>query len=342
MSTATIDAIDAILDSPNAKALFGSAADAHKRYKTMLREVHPDMVPEAEKKRAAEAFVRLNALWAVWEGKVAQAGAHGSSGGVTRIRTRKHEYEVGTELPGDEVFSVYEATYDAGHEHATLLIANDAADEDLVTAYRTALKADFDPDFRAFYPELIEAFHYTEGGANFPALAVKRAPELRLFTLAQIHEAYPSGIHGRDVAWMWRRMLVALGNAHDANLVHGAPVEEAWLVEPDQHGVVLAEWQYSVTPGSPLISLPMAHKDLYPQSVFDKQGQGRDLDLNLAAKTLLGLADPTTTPKAILNHLKGCTLSRLPHERELLAEFDEVLDRVWGGKTFHVFKMPPA
>lgn len=348
MSTATVDAIEAILSAPSGAALFGSAPDAHRRYKGMLREVHPDMVPAEDQKRAAEAFGRLNDLWAAFSGSGAHPGAGGSSGGAggrTVIKTRKHEYEVGRELAGDEVFAVYEATYDAGHQSATLLIANDAADADLVAAYQRAIKADFDPAFRAFYPELLEAFRYTEGAENFPALAIKRDPALRLFTLAEIGAAYKArgGLHGRDVAWLWRRMLVALGNAHDADLIHGAPVAEAWLVEPDQHGVILAGWQYSPEAGQPLAAVPSAHRDLYPASVtVDRVAPDRQLDVALAAKTLLALAHPDQTPKAIVNHLRGCTLGKLPHEAQLLAEFDEVLDRVYGGKHFHVFSMPPA
>ena len=42
--------------------------------------------------------------------------------------------------------------------------------------------------------------------------------------------AYPDGVDPRDVAWMWRRLLVALGLAHRAGVVHGAVLPEHVLI----------------------------------------------------------------------------------------------------------------
>jgi hypothetical protein len=45
-------------------------------------------------------------------------------------------------------------------------------------------------------------------------------------TLAQVRAAYPRGVDPRDAAWMWRRLLVAVGAAHRAGVIHGAVLPE--------------------------------------------------------------------------------------------------------------------
>ncbi len=41
-------------------------------------------------------------------------------------------------------------------------------------------------------------------------------------SLTEVGTAYPDGVDPRDAAWMWRRLLVGLGFAHRAGVLHGA------------------------------------------------------------------------------------------------------------------------
>ncbi len=53
---------------------------------------------------------------------------------------------------------------------------------------------------------------------------------------------------------------------------------------------------------------------------------------------------PETVPWQLQNYLKACTLPR-PQQRPqdaaiLLDEFDALIERLWGPRTFHEFVMP--
>jgi hypothetical protein len=45
-------------------------------------------------------------------------------------------------------------------------------------------------------------------------------------SLAEVRAAFPAGIDPQDAAWMWRRLLVAVGAAHRAGVIHGAVLPE--------------------------------------------------------------------------------------------------------------------
>ena len=63
---------------------------------------------------------------------------------------------------------------------------------------------------------------------------------------------------------MWRRLLVGLGWAHRAGVVHGAVLPEHVLIHPAEHGLVLVDWCYSVAPGERIPALVAKHRDGLP------------------------------------------------------------------------------
>ena len=76
-------------------------------------------------------------------------------------------------------------------------------------------------------PELRDSFTYRDQSSGADHVVNVLDHPQGMVSLAAVRSAYPDGLDPRDVAWMWRRLLVALGVAHRAGLVHGA-------VLPDQ------------------------------------------------------------------------------------------------------------
>jgi hypothetical protein len=62
--------------------------------------------------------------------------------------------------------------------------------------------------------------------------------------------------------------------ATTAGLVHGAVLPEHVLIQPDEHGLVLIDWCYSVplTPSTPLRAPVTARAGLYPPEVAARRG----------------------------------------------------------------------
>jgi hypothetical protein len=54
-------------------------------------------------------------------------------------------------------------------------------------------------------------------------------------SLAVVRTAFPAGIDPRDAAWIWRRLLDAVGAAHRAGVIHGAVLPEHVMIHPAEH-----------------------------------------------------------------------------------------------------------
>lgn len=320
-----------IIEARTPTELFPDRDKANKAYNRLLQIAHPDMYGDATMKiKAQEAFIKLNRLWEQYNGKVNKTNV---------IKTRKHEY-----VPGKVSYIVnntayLEATYDAGHQKAFILIPNNSKDNDLNENASQNLKEllkETPLQYKPFYPEHLEAFKYNINNQT-KQLQVISLPD-KLFTLAQVKEDYPEGLNGRDIAWMFKRILIAIANSHDQKFIHGAINLDTILIQPEQHGVVLVGWEYSIEKGDYLKAIPQKYKNLYPDYVFKKETTPPSLDILLAAKTMEQLFGPTT-PVQLKTFFKGCQLSSLPHPAQLLQEFDELLVRLYGPKKFHEFKM---
>jgi serine/threonine protein kinase len=191
-------------------------------------------------------------------------------------------------------------------------------------------------------PRLVDTFRHksdrTRRG-NVIAVSTHRP----LYSLLEVMQRRPHGLDPRDAAWMWRRLLVALGTAHRAGIVHGAVVPEHVLIEPDDHGVVLVDWCYSATgPGERIPALVPRYRDAYPPEVLDRDPPGPHTDIHLAAGLMSGLMGDRA-PKSLRRFADGCRLAS-PRQRpddawRLLRELDELLHRLYGPRKFRPFVM---
>lgn len=327
--------IETILNAKTRTELFGSGNEGAMRqaYRRLARRSHPDMFSNPhDKLRAEKAFKHLTVLW---EEKDKSKPAKSST-----IVTKKHSYDLGDKFHEDDIFMAYNATYDAGYEKCELWISRNPQDNDLAQNAGSSLKKlhkEGSENFRAFYPEFVEIFKYRQNNVDHATIAQK-VPD-GFVSLRKVKEAYPQGINGRDAAWMFKRMLVAIGNAYDTGLVHGGISPDAFLIQPELHGLVLRNWQYSVPVDEPLTVIDSTVRDYYPQSVFDKNPQSYALDVRMAAKVITDLLEDKA-PRQLRIFLSGCMIASMPHPAQLLAEFDELLVRIYGAPKFHVFTMP--
>jgi hypothetical protein len=286
-------------------------------YRQLARAVHPDTHPGNPDAEAA--FKRLAELW---DARTSGDGNLIARGDLANL------YRTG---PGQ-----------------LIKMPRDPADSDLIRAEAHALRTlatAGDPKLAAFYPKLAGTARQKDPATG----AVRQVNTINLLdgfvTLAEVQAAYPGGLDPRDVAWMWRRLLAALGGAHRAGLIHGAVVPTNIMIHPAEHGLVVADWCYS-GPG-PEHKLPAAPRDylsFYPPEVLTGTPAGPDTDIWAAAACMAALIGTARMPRQFRAFTQGC---QLPHGRKpdawaLLASFDEMIDRMYGPRKFRPFAMPAA
>jgi hypothetical protein len=288
--------------------------DAARRYRRLARLTHPDVCPGD--RRAAEAFSKLAVLW------------------------QRHA-KPGPAIAKGDIANLYLV------RQGVMKLARDPADNDLMRREADALsrlRTQMDSRLLAFFPTLVAAPRHRDprSGAERQASVLGPLPGFR--TLAEVRAAFPGGLDPRDAAWMWRRLLVAVGAAHRAGVIHGAVLPEHVMIHPAEHGLVLVDWCYSTT-GAPgrLPAIVARYRDWYPDEALAGHLAGPDVDIWLATRCMTDLVGGSM-PKPMAAFASGCTLAN-PRRRpgdawELLAEFDEVLDRIYGPRRFRPFAMP--
>lgn len=335
--------LDEVLNATSLMQLDGAQGKkANRVFLMYARKVHPDMFQDADLKvKAEEAMAHLSKLKDKGEGKDTGSVNKPQRAERTTIRTKLHAYELRKLFNTNDTFTKYKTTYDAGHEQALLSILNDPRDSDLAEAHISAVKrleSEVPDEYRMYYPSLIENFRWRDEvtGDERVCVATREAPGFQ--TMADIFQVYPNGIGGRDLAWIFRRMLVAVGNAHDLGIVNGSPNVDAFMIHDAMHGIILTDWQYSVEVGQPLKAVPEVYKSLYPKYALQKQPVDGKLDIYIIASMAERLLAPTE-PRQLFTFFRGCKLSSVPEASVLLAEFDRLLDRLYGKRKFNIFSL---
>jgi hypothetical protein len=308
----------ALIERATAEELFGGE-DPARTYRKLARLTHPDNAGPA----GTKAFVRLSELW--------------RNRGT--IRSDKGVYSTAVlDFQGD-LANLYRVP--GGH----LKLVRDPSCNDLMAREAAALRKlaeHGDPRYLPYVPRLVDSFRHKEGATirrgNVIATSAKH-----LHSLAEVAANRPHGLDPRDAAWMWRRLLVALGLAHRAGVIHGAVLPEHVLIEPDDHGVVLVDWCYSATEEHERIAaIVPRYRDHYPTEVLDRGTPGPCTDLAMAARLMADLMGDRA-PQPLRRFADGCRLAS-PRQRpddawKLLGEFDDLLFRLYGPRKFRPFTL---
>lgn len=344
----TLDQVIKLLKKADpAKVFPADTATREQRYRELSLVCHPDRnldrVDEAK-----EAFQKLTALYHELTAPKPK----------TVVKSTKHTYEVDRLLAVGDLADCYLATGDA--QPRVLKIARHRQDAKLFAREAQVLqqlqgKTDRQ-EFGHYFPVCLESFAIRQPGRGVRAINVlDYRPEF--FTLEQVRAKYTDGVEPRHFAWMFNRILGALGYAHRQKLVHGAVTPAHMLVRADDdrsgplHGGILIDWTLSVDDGQKLPIIASAYRDWYPPEVFAKKPVNATLDIYMAAKCgvyLLG-GDPKTNqvpktvPRRLANFLVAClgqhVATRPTDAWSLHEDFHSVLARVFGERKFHHFSM---
>jgi hypothetical protein len=322
------EAIDQVRAARSAADLFG-AVDPVRRYRQLARLLHPDRVPASDRPRAIEAFIRMTALWRARDQVV--------------IDTGHARYRLDTPAHAGDLSDLYDVGADR-----LLKLPRQSANNDLMEGEARALRAVADrgdPRYLPYVPRLVDSFRHRDSttGEQRRVNILGTAPNLH--NLVEVRRAHPGGLDPRDAAWIWRRLLVALGLAHRAGVVHGAVLPEHVLIEPAMHGVVLVDWCYSVVSDSGRRRIPAIvprYRDWYPAEVGDRGIPGPGTDIAMASRCMTWLMGERIPPALDL-FVSGCTLQSLSQRPDdswrLLAELDDLLEGLYGPRTFRPFSL---
>lgn len=334
-------------------------------FHNLSKVIHPDRYALPDDKQIAHrTMTRLNGLWAEARTKIAAGRYTANRSSIPptiRVSTRKHVYDVGMLINTDEVCQHFACQFEINGfaQSGEFKIARTPQDNDLVRAEAQVLRhLHADKNFERlwpFVPEIFDSFLYDDGRAA-PRQANIVGCTAKVYSLEEIRHEYPHGIDPKDMAWIWRKLLIALGFAHARGVIHGAVLPPHILIEPNQHGLILDNWVYALREpmdsDAHLTAIVSAYETWYPSEVFAKQPPLPGLDIFMGACCMVYLlgGDPTmgelpaAVPKAIASFFRGCLLPapqhRPQHAWDLLNEFTQLVERLWGPRVFRPFMMP--
>ena len=326
-------------------------------FRQIAKVTHPDFYTgTAEWARANLAFTQLARLWEQAQAKFAD-GTYGTKSDFEPfiLQTSTTAYTVERLLARGDICTLYSG-HAAGSGPRILKIPLQPTDNDLLANEARILKhlqkSQGYVELRYFVSRLAESFVYQEKNSGITRQINVLESVDGLYSLKEVRAAYLHGVDSRDMAWMWRRLLVALGFAHASGVIHGAVLPTHILIQPREHGVVLIDWSYAVREGERISAISSEYRAWYPAEVFTHEEALPGLDIAMAARCMFELLGgdplkqtlPEHVPWQLASYLQGCTLAnprRRPQDaRRLLSDFDALIARLWGPRTFREFVMP--
>ena len=316
---------------------------ARRRFHRLSVLIHPDRVDPAYADCAATAFTHVSDLYSRWQ----RAATTDAAAAIVLVGSRG-SYRLKMRHARGSVADLHHAT-DSGGAGVVIKVPRNVSSNALIDAERAALteiaaSAEGGNDWlRAYFPQLIDHLTHSD-----PVTGARRQANVLdslttgFVTLAEVRAAYPDGLDPRDWVWMHRRLLRALAAAHRAGWVHTAVTADNVLIHPERHGVVLAGWSFATRPGTvPLATIPSL-RDHYPPESATGSIATPAWDVFMAHQLMLTiLAD--TAPDRLRAFAYGCMQPQpglRPDAVDLLDEFDDLLDTLYGRRRFRPFTMP--
>lgn len=325
--------------------LFTDPDRARSTYRRLARIIHPDT--NKNDPRAHEAFEKLGLLWDEYNG-VSRKPRHAAGPANTPkgliFESKRYTFFVGDIVKRADYANIYPAEYIDGtvHRYGALKLPRSPKNNDLIeneVKMLKLLKEGVPERYQMFHPTTIDTFIHRDKVTNKQRRAVVTNALPKFVSLQEVLDAYPNGIHPRHVAWITRRLWVALDVAHKAGVVHGAVFPENIMIHPEDHSVVLINWSYARPVGEQLKAVVPRYRDEGWYGLSLNKKLDHRIDVKLAAKTMeamLGNQDA----KSFRAFFKGCQVASTPDAGSLFAEFEELLTQVYGERKYVPFNMP--
>ena len=329
----------------SAKDLFG--ADPKKTYHLLVRLTHPDRNPGD--KRADPLFKEITRQYESLE--VAP---------VT-IKSKKRVYTLLKILAAGDIADLHLAQ-SAGHDKAdtdlhdyVLKISRVLNGEKLLDNERKVLAEVLtkaaDTTYRKYFPTLVESFPAQDKIAK--RVNVFTYEPADFYTGEELHSKIPE-LTSRHLAWMFKRLLTAIGFVHRAGYIHGAILPPHIRIQTKSHGIQLTSFSHAVNKGEKIKTISGKYKEWYPPEVLAKEAAIPETDIYMAAKCMFYLAgvDPnkpanipaTQIPIPMQRFFQSCLLPgakmRPDDAWALHDEFDELLKTLYGKPRFQHLHVP--
>lgn len=313
------------------------------RYRSLVKVIHPDRVDVSLQHEASLLVDRLTRLYntALDMAKTDRFGKVTSELSITtRLATHGDLAEA---FQFADMTNVYKAatTLRSGGQMTTVVkLARVPRDNELLKAERAVLRTlqSTGAEHAMYYPKLVDGFVVADGRKRLEGNVLEFMEDF--LNLSELKQRVPTGLDPLHVAWIWRRVLWALGGAHEHGLVHGAVLPAHIIIHPRMHGVLLVDWCYSRSSEDndygPLKAMVAKYQSWYPPSVFAKKPVSPELDLVMAARTMVYLlgGDPVSMnmPGSVPGHMQRYFIrivaGRTSSAYELLGQFDGVLQQL--------------
>ena len=340
-------------------------------YKQIVQVVHPDHNSD-QADLARDVFVRLTSLRQEAEHKV-KAGTYGDSKASPppasalpqdpiEVTVKGRKFTVAEVIYTGDVCDLYRCTFDTlfdidnftTKEEGLFKVSHNMSNNDLVENEAKVLAHLYPADAKdeRFYRYLTkphESF-MLKGTTNRRVNVLTWAKDHR--PLTDVLKTYPTGIDFRDMVWMYKRALVAIGFAHENGVVHGAVLPPHILINTQNHGAKLVDWCYAVQGEGQVKAISPAYKDYYPPEIFEKKNVTPATDIYMAAKCAVAVLGgnvktnqmPDSVPMSVQAFLKA-SLILAPNKRpqqawDLHQSFEELLSRTVGKRKFRPFNLP--
>ncbi len=325
-------------------------------YRQLVKATHPDLYSGFDADLAVDAFKRLTMLWEAAQQKL-NAGTYGiiepPKLEIYTVKSRKREYQLKGDPVRGDFANLFKTTYESSGIilPAHFKIVRDPSDNDLLENEARLLKILSDGDgfekFKFYFPDLIDSFQFRDKSDPRPRqVNVLSTINDELYSLEDVKKAYPRGVDLKDIAWIYRRLLVGLGFAHANGIIDGAVVPSNVFIQPEKHGLIIAELSFGahdpISSGERIKAINNEYKSFYPPEVVKKEVPTPSLDIFMASKCMNYLIDSGS--RNLDGFFAGCMLP-LPNQRpqnawELKEEFDQLIEGLWGPRKFHPFSMP--
>lgn len=317
------------------------AAECKARYRQLMKDIHPDRVPSHLRTEATELSSKLSRLYETARTSHLAPPSGTSVGSVVMTSRRGTHTMTGEYSRYCDMTHGYRAVSAIGTDKLETLVkvSETPRDNDLLQQEAAALKrlaSDSGDEFARFYPTLVDSFQVADGKRRLRANALGWMEGF--YNLDELRQYRPDGLDPLDAAWVWRRMVWALGGAHDIGLLHGAVLPQHVIVHPKMHGVLLVDWCYSTSGDGgtfpALKAIVGARRGWYSPNVLAGRELHAQSDLVMAARTMAWLlgGDPVsmTMPRRIPTHMQRYLIRitsgvATSGAFELLSQFDTLL-----------------